>query len=292
MVTNNRIVNNCGCTKECSSEKLLFEKNGYQIYECEKCKVQFSNLKDTKNHITNVYSDDYFFGGGAGYPNYFEERKELYNSGIRYAHIISKYRVAGKVLDIGSAAGFYLKGFEKSGWECVGIEPNETVAEYGRKELNLNIITVDLQNFQTDEKFDVVNLVEVIGHFQDLSKAMLKVHDLVKKEGLVLVESWDHRSFVARFFGKKWHEYSPPSVTNWFSQNSLTELFNSNGFDLVTTGRPYKKIKGTHGLEIVYRNTPQFIFKTSLFNFLKFVIGKIIFPYPPLDLKWYIFKKR
>jgi len=34
-----------------------------------------------------------------------------------------------KVLDIGCAAGFILKGFEDSGWICRGIEPNETMAK-------------------------------------------------------------------------------------------------------------------------------------------------------------------
>jgi SAM-dependent methyltransferase len=288
-----RISKTCAFMQDCSEEKiLLFEKNGYPIYECTKCKLRFSNLKDTHNHLANVYSDDYFFAGGAGYPNYLEEKKELYNSGIRYAKIISRFATPGKVLDVGCAAGFYLKGFEKLGWECLGIEPNETIASYGREELKLNIVTGDLESFQRDEKFDLINLIEVIGSFHDLNKAMLKVQDLAKKGGLVLVESWDHSSKVARFFKKSWHEYCPPSVINWFSDKTLTELFNSYDFDLVTTGKPSKKIKGMHALEIVAKNSPRFIFKKPLFNFLKYTIGKITLTYPPLDLKWYIFKKR
>jgi len=292
LVVIEKVNNNCAFRKDCSEEKiLLFEKNGCPVYECTKCEFRFSNLTDINDHLANVYSDDYFFAGGAGYPNYLEEKKELYNSGVRYAKIISKFTTPGKLLDVGCAAGFYIKGFEESGWECIGVEPNETIASYGRKELNLNIVTGDLESFQTDEKFDLVNLIEVIGSFHDLSKAMLKVQYLVKKDGLVLVESWDYRSKVARLFGKSWHEYCPPSVINWFSDKSLAELFKTYGFDLVKTGKPSKKIKGSHALEIIYKNTPRFIFKKQAFNFLKKSIGKITLAYPPLDLKWYIFKK-
>ena len=285
--------NNCASIQDCNEEKIfLFEKNGYPIYECTRCKLRFSKLKEIENHLSNVYSDDYFFAGGDGYPNYLEEKKELYSSGVRYAKIISKFTTPGKLLDVGCAAGFYLKGFEKAGWQCLGIEPNDTIASYGRKELNLNIVTGDLENFQTDEKFDLINLIEVIGSFHDLNKAMLKAQDLLKKEGLVLVESWDHRSKIARFFGKSWHEYCPPSVINWFTDKTLTELFDSYGFDLIATGRPSKKIKGKHALEIVAKNSPNFFFKKPIFNFFKVTIGKITLTYPPLDLKWYIFKKR
>ncbi len=291
--TIDRSSKNCISIKDCKEEKvLLFEKNGYPIYECKKCKLRSSKLKDTSNHLANVYSDDYFFAGGAGYPNYLDEKKELYNSGLKYAKIVSKFIKPGKVLDVGCAAGFYLKGFEESGWKCLGIEPNETVASYGRKELNLDIITGDLESLQTEEKFDLINLIEVIGSFHDLNAAMQKVQTLAKQEGLVLVESWDHSSKVARLFGTNWHEYCPPSVINWFTDETLSELFNYYGFDLVTTGRPSKKIKVSHALEIVDKNSPKFIFKEKAFKFLKYTMGKITVPYPPLDLKWYIFKKR
>ncbi|MGN6803463.1 MAG: class I SAM-dependent methyltransferase [Ginsengibacter sp.] len=283
-----------GCLKinMCNEKKIvLFEKNNYDIYECSKCHLRISKLKEINNHLATVYSDDYFFAGGVGYPNYLEEKNELYNSGIRYAGIMSKYLAPGKVLDVGCAAGFYLKGFEKSGWECMGVEPNETIASYGRNELNLHIVSGDLESFQSDEKFDLINLIEVIGSFHDLNKAMEKVQQLLKTGGFVLVESWDHRSRIAQLFGKHWHEYCPPSVINWFSDKTLKELFEAYGFDLIYKGRPSKKIKGSHALEIVSKNTPHFVFKEKIFKFLNFTIGKITLAYPPLDLKYYIFKK-
>ena len=70
---------------------------------------------------------------------------------MRYAKLISKYTKPGKVLDIGSAAGFILKGFRDSGWICQGVEPNETMAAYGRRYLNLGSI----ETLETNEQFDL-----------------------------------------------------------------------------------------------------------------------------------------
>jgi cyclopropane fatty-acyl-phospholipid synthase-like methyltransferase len=39
----------------------------------------------------------------------------------------------GRLLDIGSGRGELLKSARDSGWECVGIEPSSTFAEYATR---------------------------------------------------------------------------------------------------------------------------------------------------------------
>jgi 2-polyprenyl-3-methyl-5-hydroxy-6-metoxy-1,4-benzoquinol methylase len=117
-----------------------------------------------------------FFEGKQGYPNYLDAKDLLIQYGINYAKLVCKYANHGKVLGVGCAAGFILKGFEQSGWDCYGIEPNETMATYGRDNLNLNIISGDLETFKSIEKFDLIIMIQVIGHLYDVDKALLKVN--------------------------------------------------------------------------------------------------------------------
>ena len=65
---------------------------------------------------------EYFFAGKEGYPNYLDQRDVLCAQGRRYARLLSKYTHKGKILDVGCAAGFVLKGFEQSGWKGYGID--------------------------------------------------------------------------------------------------------------------------------------------------------------------------
>src|SRR5689334_5810230 len=93
----------CASYLTCKEEKrLLFEKKGYPILECKQCGHQFIEIPDHQEHVSTVYSDDYFFEGKDGYPNYLNKRDILYKHGLRYAKLIGKYTKPGKVLDIGS----------------------------------------------------------------------------------------------------------------------------------------------------------------------------------------------
>ena len=274
----------------CKEEKkLLFEKKGYPILECKQCGHRFIEIADHEDHLSDVYSDEYFFEGKDGYPNYLEQRDLLYEQGKRYAQLISRYAKPGKILDVGCAAGFILKGFEQAGWVCYGIEPNETMAAYGREKLHLNIKTGSIDTFATTEKFDLVNLIQVIGHVYDPDKTLQNVAGLLKRNGLVLVESWNRSSFFARILGKRWHEYSPPSVMHWYSDRTLTLLFNYHGFKLIAKGYPVKKISVHHALTFLEGKTSNDISK-KLFGRTKRVTRKLALMNPLFDVKWYIFQ--
>ena len=129
--------------------------------QCNKCGHRNTQVQHAEKHL-EVFSDDYFFGGKDGYPNYIIEKDLLYKSGINYAKILAKYMKPGEVLDVGCAAGFILKGLESQGWRCHGVEPNETMASYGRNELNLEIQTGGLEDYKSNIEFDLVNIIPVI----------------------------------------------------------------------------------------------------------------------------------
>lgn len=282
----------CTSYLTCTEEKKNFLiKDGFVIKECKKCGHRFTPVLNVDSHFEEVYSDDYFFDGKQGYPNYLEEKDILMRYGKWYAKKIEPFKKQGKLLDVGCAAGFILKGFEQCGWQCQGIEPNNTMAEYGRSELQLNITTGNLEEFTTNEKYDLINMIQVIGHFYDLDKVMQNVKQLLKDDGMVLVESWNMKSISAKLLGRHWHEYSPPSVINWFSDKTLIQLFNYYGFELVDKGYPLKRINIKHALSLLNEKLPNFFFKKKIINLLSNSVGKLKIIYPPVDVKWYLFKK-
>jgi 2-polyprenyl-3-methyl-5-hydroxy-6-metoxy-1,4-benzoquinol methylase len=283
----------CETIIDCPQKKeVVFTKNGFEILECNVCHHRFTIIKNHESHLSNIYSDSYFFDGKDGYPDYLEEKEILVQHGTRYAKIISKYiDNPGRILDVGCAAGFILKGFEQQGWSCYGIEPNKTMVEYGIKEFGFNLQIGSLESFESDQKYDLITLIQVIGHFHDLDKALKNARNFLNPGGLVLVESWNRNSILAKLLGKHWHEYSPASVIHWFTDKTLIDLFEFHGFKLVKKGLPLKQINLKHAISALGNMIPNFALKHKLIHMLGNSFGKLKLIYPPVDIKWYIYQK-
>ena len=270
----------------CQSEaKFAFATKGFPLQDCLKCGHRFAEISADESHVSNIYDDSYFNGGDAGYSDYFAEGEMLRKRGQMYAKKVEKFAKAGKMLDVGAAAGFILQGFTDEDWEGIGLEPNASMAKFGQAKLNLDIRQGSLETFKTNEKFDLISMIQVVAHFYEPRAAFETAAKLLKDDGLLLIETWNRESISAKIFGKNWHEYSPPSVLQWFSINGLTEFLKDFGFEKISHGRPSKTISGEHAKSLLqYRLGNNFL--------LKLIPSKINFPYPSEDLFWALYRKK
>ncbi|MBT2160158.1 class I SAM-dependent methyltransferase [Zobellia barbeyronii] len=271
----------------CSSQsEFVFEIKGFDILDCGSCNHRYAKVKADEKHVVQTYGDSYFNEGEGGYADYLQNSELLYERGKLYAKKVQKItNKKGRVLDVGAAAGFILKGYLDNGWSGMGIEPNLQMTKYGQKEYGLDIQQGSFESFKADDKFDLISMIQVVAHFYDQQKAFENASKLLEDDGLLLIESWDRSSISAKIFGKNWHEYAPPSVLHWYSVESLTNFLKTFGFEKVAHGRPSKKISGRHIKSVLkYRFGENFL--------LKMIPDKIILPYPSEDLFWALYRKK
>ena len=271
--------------------KVKYLKNKYNILHCLDCNHLFTECILTPERVDQIYSDDYFFSGGAGYDDYTLERDMLIKRGEYYADKISKYMAPGKVLDIGSAAGFLLKGFENKGWQGTGIEPNNFMVEYGKKSIGINIIKGTIETIRLEEKFDLIILIQVVAHLYDLKTSINRISAFLNRGGHLLIETWNKDSFTARIFGKNWHEFSPPSTLNYFSEKTLIKLISQHGFLLHDQGQPKKSIHTKHAKSLIKYKLLESERLKWLAGITSLIPGDMIIPCPSEDLFWALFKK-
>lgn len=274
-----------------SPTQRVFQKYGYWICECINCYHRSVEMILSPEHTSNTYQDEYFMGGAAGYSDYLGEEKILLEHGRRYGALLKKYITAGTILDVGAAAGFLLKGFQESGWQGVGLEPNSSMVSYGRTNLGLQMETGSLEYFSSSQRFDLVSMIQAIAHFSDIRQALQKAADVTRDNGFWLIESWNRESWIARVLGQHWHEYSPPSVLRWFSPSDLSRLVAQYGFSEVARGRPAKRLNGAHAKSLLRHNLQNSPLGW-LQGGLKIIPNQMVIPYPAFELFWMLFQKK
>lgn len=276
-----------------SSTGRCLEKDGFWIRRCTACKFRFLEKQLEPEHVDQVYGDDYFVGGGAGYPDYAASGGLVREHGQRYGRLLKRYMEPGVVLDIGAAAGFFLSGLLDCGWSGDGLEPNAAMSDYGKNKLGANVVNGTLERLPRElrvRQYDLVTMVQVVPHFYDIHCALEAAASVTKRGGYWLVETWNVESFSARVFGRNWHEYSPPSVVRWFSPSNLATLCESFGFQKIAGGRPSKWISGAHAKSLLRHKMAKLPWSLGR-HLLTIVPDALRIPYPSEDLFWQLLRK-
>lgn len=261
--------------------------DGIPILDCPVCHHRFAGCLTEGTHVDVVYGDEYFHGGGAGYPDYLADASLMRKHGQRYGKLLSRFHRPGRLLDIGAAAGFVLEGMTDTGWSGEGIEPNAKMAEYGRNQLGLSIRTGTLDTVGLLEPFDAISWIQVLAHFPDPLSTFRQADALTKIGGVWLIETWDCESLTAKLLGNSWHEYSPPSVLHWWSPPVLQRTLASLGYRLRGTGKPQKWIGLRHAKSLLMHK-----YGSGLAGgLLKYIPDGLAVPYPSEDLFWAVYEK-
>jgi len=189
---------NCG-SKEISSSFIV---NKFRHVRCKNCNMVYvtPRLKETITH--DLYNEK-------PYTEFYkiklipsvDYRKNVL--GVRkYEQINKHFKKPGKVLDIGCGIGEVLSVFKDNNWDCTGIEFNEFAADYAQKNFGLNIINKSIYDFDGTEQYDLIMLWGVLEHFYDPSKVLRKIHELLKDDGILLLEVPSADSVLVRYYEK------------------------------------------------------------------------------------------
>lgn len=271
----------------------VFRKNDTDVLDCAKCRHRCAGLATDEQHTARHYDDDYFTAGGDGYVNYIGDGPIVQRRGRWYAGLLAKHNVSvGRVLDVGAAAGFFLRGMMDAGWEGVGLEPNAGMARYGVENLGADIRRGTLESLDLGQPFDLVSFIQVAAHLTNPLAAFRNAARHTRPGGHWMIETWNHCSLATRAFGRSWHEYSPPRTLHWFSPRSIAALGERCGMKLIASGHPDKSISGEHAKSLLQHTIRNSRLARILLSPARLIPDQLRIPYPADDLKWYLLQKQ
>ncbi|MBK5214006.1 MAG: class I SAM-dependent methyltransferase [Flavobacteriaceae bacterium] len=169
------------------------------------------------------------------YISHTDERRDLFS---KLYQLIKKWSLQkktklisdqnngiGSLLDVGAGTGDFLKVAKEKGWAVCGMEPNKTAEKLASKKgIELKSTLDDFEG----KLFDVVTLWHVLEHIPNLEETILKLSNLVKPSGTLIIAVPNFKSYDAKYYGKFWAAFDVPRHLWHFSKKSMEKLFSEN----------------------------------------------------------------
>lgn len=166
----------------------LDEDKGLAIVKCKSCDLIYTNPRAI-NAEKNYYGEESVFYNEARLiflnkkthhrdPNYAFELKK-----------IKRFKPRGKLLDIGTNMGFFLRKAQEAGYETEGVEPSPSLSKIAREQWNLKVYNSFLEDTNLpNSTYDIITMIDVFEHITDPKGILDKCYTLLKDDGLLAIK--------------------------------------------------------------------------------------------------------
>jgi len=175
---------------------------------CKDCNLVFQNPRLAESAISALYGSQNYFGRecsgiSAAYADYVRYDPIRIKQGRRrMRRIVDVAGVhGGRLLDVGSASGFFGVAAREAGFDVTCIEPDADLASYGSREYGLTFLVNILENCSLGcERYDVVTvwgtnsvLLHPLRSFEQLVASL-------KPDGVLAMNTQDFDHWIRRIF--------------------------------------------------------------------------------------------
>lgn len=227
----------CGLCRS-SRRRPYVRKFDLDLVQCRSCGLVYANPRLREEDVLKRYDARYFFeeylpAFKAG-PDGFDPALIRKHYGLFLRILANAHSPGRKLLDIGCGAGFFLKAAEEDGWQGEGIEVSAAASAYGRDVLKVKVRTGRFETAGLSPRsFDVITLLDTIEHLPDPLASLEQARRLLKRGGLLLLNTPDLRSLSHVILGPSWAVLSPAEHLYNFSAKTLSRLLTQAGFRVI-----------------------------------------------------------
>ena len=175
------------------------------------------------------------------FAKFYPEKLFIYNDNPRkpnpaffsyYSTVLSRiaqYTPGMSLFEVGIGACECLLAAQEIGFDAFGIDVIDKHVKMARDKYGLNAETADFVEFQSDRKFDIIIMGDVIEHVSDPIIAMKKARDLLNDDGAVWVSTPNFDSAFSIAVGHDDAMKRQQYHLNYFSRDSFYKLLDMCG---------------------------------------------------------------
>jgi len=174
----------------------------------------------------------------------FPEKLFLYNTNPRsanhmfftyYSDVLASIRHNGfasgmSLFEVGIGACECLLAAREIGYDIFGIDVIERHVEDAKNKYGLDAEAIDFLEFESDRKWDVIIMGDVIEHVSDPDLALAKAESLLNDDGALWISTPTFESAFSCIAGHNDPMRKQQYHLNYFSRESLYMLLERNGF--------------------------------------------------------------
>jgi SAM-dependent methyltransferase len=233
-----------------------FESTSFPAWRCRNCDMRFLRVQPTGEFLASLYSEQYFeadyrCGRAAGHSfdesNFRDEDRGLLDA-------FERLRPPGRLLEVGSAAGWLLRHATERGWTSRGVELSAAAVAQSRS-LGVDVVQGDLESARfPSDAFDLVYMGDVLEHVPDCRAELVEVARVLAPGGFLYLRGPITTNSLARRAGLAAYGLAgrdivlrePPYHLWEFTPASLRRLVAAVGLEMVSMreskippGRPH-----------------------------------------------------
>lgn len=216
----------CGSS---DSEPSAYLKLPFRVVRCCDCRLWYLNPRVREEVMTRQYlSDGYYSDDAAGYVDYAAQEKSL-AAGFRalLAELHRRGLTGGRLLEVGSGYGYFLREARDYFDECVGIEMSRKAAEAAAQ--HGATVYPRLDDVPAATSFDFVFASHVIEHVYDPVPFTRRLLDRLKPQGVLFYSAPDMGSLWRKAMGRRWPSFKYPEHVSFYDADSLQLLLQKAG---------------------------------------------------------------
>lgn len=210
----------------------------YTFNRCQNCESVFLTNPVPENQLGQYYTDAYLpyrgekaWGKYANFVVWDDRKLNVRRAKMALMHLNKKAEI--DVLDIGCGKPDFLAQLaENKNIRTTGID--FTSAQWDDpKYKNLLLLEGDWRSIELNKQFDLITAWHYFEHDYDLKQTVEKCHQLLKPNGILLIEVPMYQGVLQKLQKNHWQGWHSPRHISLFSFKSWKMLFSENDWEIV-----------------------------------------------------------
>jgi 2-polyprenyl-3-methyl-5-hydroxy-6-metoxy-1,4-benzoquinol methylase len=184
--------------------------------------------------VRALYGTSYYEVYGGVDASYDADPEARRYESQRRLRLVQRFVRSGRLLEVGSAMGYFLAEAERAGFEVTGIEPAEDLVRRASERFGVDVRAGFVEDADlVAASFDVVCAWHVIEHIPHPLGVLQQLRRSLRASGVIAVEVPNVASHEAGHLGAGWPHLDPAHHVGHYTPAALSALVERAGFTVL-----------------------------------------------------------